>query len=174
MERNPTVRLQPAVKMAVFIAAVVVGLDQLSKALAVDLLTGRGVVTVPGGFLHLSLYRNFAGSGNRLAGHTLLVSLLALLAVAALAAGATRVRSRITAVAVGLLLGGGVGNLLDRLLRAPGPLRGGVVDWLQPAGSTGWMNLADVAISAGVAVVAIATLVGAWRSRARPALPDET
>jgi signal peptidase II len=76
-------------------------------------------------------------------------------------------RSRIAATAVGLMLGGGGGNLLDRVLRAPGPLRGGVVDWLQPAGTTGWMNLADLAISAGVAVVVIATLLGAWRRRAR-------
>jgi signal peptidase II len=166
--------LHPAVKVAFAIAAVVVGLDQLSKALAVDLLAGRGVVSIPGGLVHLSVYRNFAGSGNRLAGHPLLVSLLALLAVAALAAGATRMRSRIMAAAIGLMLGGGVGNLLDRVLRAPGPLRGGVVDWLQPAGTTGWMNLADLAISAGVAVVVIAALLGAWRSRARPTVPHET
>lgn len=174
MERHPTVRLRPAVKVAFAIAAVVVGLDQLSKALAVGLLAGRGVVSVPGGLVHLSLYRNFAGSGNRLAGHTVLVSVLALLAVAALAAGATRTRSRSMAAAIGLMLGGGVGNLLDRVLRAPGPLRGGVIDWLQPAGATGWMNLADLAISAGVAVVVIAALLGAWRSRARLAMRDET
>lgn len=174
MDRYPKVRLDPTAKVAFAIAAVVVGLDQLSKALAVDLLAGRGVVSVPGGLVHLHVYRNFAGSGNRLAGHTLLVSLLALLAVAAVAAGATRMRSRIMATAVGLMLGGGVGNLLDRLLRAPGPLRGGVIDWLQPAGTTGWMDLADVAISAGVAVVVIGVLVGAWRSRARPTLPSET
>jgi signal peptidase II len=174
VERYPTARSHPATKVAFAIAAVVVGLDQLSKALAVALLDGRGVVSVPGGLVHLYVYRNFAGSGNRLAGQPLLVSLLALLAVAALAAGATRMRSRTMAAAIGLMLGGGVGNLLDRVLRAPGPLRGGVVDWLQPAGTTGWMNLADLAISAGVAVVVIASLLGAWRSRARPTVPSET
>jgi signal peptidase II len=174
MERYSVVRAHPATKLALIIAAVVVAVDQLSKGLAVELLAGHGVVIVPGGLIHLSVYRNFAGSGNRLAGHPVLVSLLALLAVAALATGAIRVRSRIMAAAIGLMLGGGVGNLLDRILRAPGPLRGGVVDWLQPAGTTGWMNLADLAISGGVALVVIATLLGAWRRRARPTLPYET
>jgi signal peptidase II len=174
MARHPRIRTHRAAKLAFAIAAGVVVLDQLSKALAVHLLGGRGVVSVAGGLVHLSVYRNFAGSGNRLAGHPLLVSLLALLAVAALAVGATRMRSRLPAVAIGLMLGGGVGNLLDRILRAPGPLRGGVVDWLQPTGTTGWMNLADLSISAGVAVVVIAALIGAWRGRARPTVPYES
>jgi lipoprotein signal peptidase len=80
VEQYLTARLHPAAKLAFGIAAVVVGLDQLSKALAVDLLAGRGVMSVSGGLIHLSVYRNFAGSGNRLAGHPLLVSLLAVLA----------------------------------------------------------------------------------------------
>jgi signal peptidase II len=85
--------------------------------------------------------------------------------VAVIVAVATRVRTTTAAVAVGLLLGGGTGNLLDRLLRAPGPLRGGVVDWLKPTLSSGSMNLADLTIGAGVAVFVITSLVGAWRVR---------
>jgi signal peptidase II len=71
------------------------------------------------------------------------------------------------------MLGGGISNLLDRLLRAPGPLRGGVVDWLKPTASGGSMNLADVAITAGVAVLAVGTLVAAWRSRAGRPVPGQ-
>jgi signal peptidase II len=156
---------------AIVIAVVVV--DQVSKALAVHYLSGRGLVNVLGGTFHLQLYRNFAGSGNRFTGHPVLVSVLALLAVLAIGAMATRVRSRPAAVAGGLMLGGGVGNLLDRLLRAPGPLRGGVVDWLKPTVSGGSMNLSDVAITAGVAVVVVSALVGAWRARTKRALPGE-
>lgn len=141
------------------IAVVVVALDQISKALAVHYLAGRGLVSIFGGALHLELYRNFAGSGNRLPGHPVLVSLLALLAVAALVLFADRVRTRTGALAVGLMLGGGLGNLSDRLLRAPGPLRGGVVDWLKPTVSGGSMNLSDLAITAGVAVLVIALIV---------------
>lgn len=151
----------------------IVAADQISKALAVDYLAGRGVVNVAGGAFHLELYRNFAGSGNRLSGHPELVSLLALAAVAALASGSLWVRSRWTAVACGLMLGGGVGNLLDRLLRAPGPLRGGVVDWLKPTLSSGSMNLSDLSITAGLAVMVLGASIAWWRGRGRAPVPDD-
>jgi len=84
-----------------------------------------------------------------------------------LAGYAWRVRTTSYAVAVGLLLGGGVGNLLDRLLRAPGPLRGGVIDWIKPTLSSGSLNLADLSINAGVAAMLIALALEAYR-RPRP------
>jgi signal peptidase II len=166
--RAPRVR-----RLLATITVAVVVVDQVSKALAVHYLSGRGIVNVLGGAFHLQLYRNFAGSGNRFTGHPVLVSVLALLAVVAIGTIAMRVRSRSAAVAGGLLLGGGIGNLLDRLLRAPGPLRGGVVDWLKPTVNGGSMNLSDVAIAAGVAVIVVAALVGAWRSRSERPVPGE-
>jgi signal peptidase II len=158
-------------RLLLAIACIVIAADQVTKALAVHDLTGRGIVSVAGGAFHLELYRNFAGSGNRLTGHPVFVSLLALVAVAVIAAVAIRVRVWTSGVAVGLLLGGGSSNLLDRLLRAPGPLRGGVVDWLKPTLSSGSMNLADLTIGAGVAVFVITALVGAWRARTEDPLP---
>jgi signal peptidase II len=68
-------------------------------------------------------------------------------------------------VAIGLLLGGGVGNLLDRLLRAPGPLRGGVIDWIKPTLSGGSLNLADLAINAAVITILVALALGWLRQR---------
>ena len=161
----------PRRRFALTIAAAIVVGDQVSKALAVHYLSGRGIVNVLGGAFHLQLYRNFAGSGNRLTGHPELVSLLALAAVLAIAAAASRARTRTAALACGLMLGGGVGNLLDRLLRAPGPLRGGVVDWLKPTLSGGSMNLADLAIAAGVVVVLVGIVVAWWRARAHGVRP---
>jgi signal peptidase II len=155
------------------IVLAVVAVDQVSKALAVHYLSGRGNVNVLGGAFHLQLYRNFAGSGNRFTGHPVLVSVLALLAVVAIGTIAARVRSRSAALAGGLMLGGGIGNVLDRLLRAPGPLRGGVVDWLKPTVNGGSLNLSDVAITAGVAVVVVSALVAAWRSRHVRPVPGE-
>ena len=137
-------------RLTLAVAATVVVLDAITKALAVQFLTGRGTVTVLGGALRLELYRNFAGPRNTFEGHPVLVSLLAVAAVAAIAVMATRVRTPAGALAVGLLLGGGLGHLVDRLLRAPGPLRGGVVDWLRPGWSSGSMNLADLAITAAI------------------------
>jgi len=148
-------------RLTLAVAATVVVLDAITKALAVQFLTGRGTVSVLGGALRLQLYRNFAGPRNTFEGHPVLVSLMAVAAVAAIAVMATRVRTPAAALAVGLLLGGGLGNLVDRLLRAPGPLRGGVVDWLRPGWSSGSMNLADLAITAAILVI----LVSAAASR---------
>jgi signal peptidase II len=158
-----------ATKLALAIAAGVVAIDTASKWLAVELLTGKGRVDALGGLFHLELYRNFAGPGGRFAGHVVLISIFTVIAVAALAIAATRVRTTGTAVAVGLLLGGGIGNGLDRLLRAPGPLEGGVVDWLKPTLDSGSMNLADLAINAGVAVILVVALLTWWRERSRAA-----
>lgn len=153
--------------LAVRIAAGVVALDAATKALAVHFLADRGPVSVLGGALHLELYRNFAGPRNTFEGHPMLVSVIALLGVAAIAFASTRVRTLTAAIAVGLLLGGGVGNLLDRLLRAPGPLRGGVIDWLRPAWSSGNMNLADLSIVVAVVVLVVGTAAVRWRDGRR-------
>lgn len=150
-------------RLIVAVAATVVVLDAITKALAVRFLTGRGTVSVLGGAVRLELYRNYAGPRNTFQGHPVLVSLMALAAVAAIAFMATRVRTPGAALAVGLLLGGGLGNLLDRVLRAPGPLRGGVVDWLRPGWSSGSMNLADVAITAAVVVILVSAARTRWR-----------
>jgi signal peptidase II len=152
-------------------AAAVIALDALTKALAVHFLPGRGTVTVLGGVLRLELYRNFAGPRNTLQGHPVFVSVVALAGIAAIALLAGRVRTRSAAIAVGLLLGGGLGNLLDRLLRAPGPLQGGVIDWLKPAWSSGSMNLADLAITAAVLVIAGSAVGSWWRTRRTPTTP---
>jgi signal peptidase II len=143
-------------RLALITAAAVVAVDAATKALAVHLLAAGDDVSVLGGALHLDLYRNFAGPRNILPGHTVLISLAALAAVAAFAVFAWRVRTTAFALAVGLALGAGIGNLLDRLLRAPGPLRGGVVDWLRPGWSSGSMNVADLAVQAAIVVLVIA------------------
>lgn len=150
------------------IAAGVVLLDAATKAIAAHALAGRGLVNVFGGAFHLELYRNFAGPGNILTGHPVLVSLLSLLAVTLITLIAWSVRTTRYAVAIGLLLGGGVGNLLDRLLRAPGPLRGGVVDWIKPTLSSGSLNVADLSINAAVLAMFLAIVLDAIRQRRRP------
>jgi signal peptidase II len=68
------------------------------------------------------------------------------------------------AVALGLVLGGAIGNLLDRLFRAPGVLRGGVVDWISVFAPDGRVypifNLADSAIVCGGVLGAVLALRG--------------
>jgi signal peptidase II len=152
-------------RLIVTIAASVVVLDAATKAIASRALAGRGVVNVLGGAFHLELYRNFAGPGNILRGHPMLVSLLSLIAVTLIASVAWSVRTTSYAVAIGLLLGGGIGNLLDRLLRAPGPLRGGVVDWIKPTLSSGSLNVADLSINAAVLAMLLALALDSYQRR---------
>jgi signal peptidase II len=152
----------PKRRLVLAIAGTVVAIDAATKAIAVHALAGRGVVNLLGGHFHLELYRNFAGPGNILRGHPVLVSVLSLLAVILIAVAAWSVRRTSYAVAAGLMLGGGVGNLLDRLFSAPGPFRGGVVDWIKPTLSGGSMNLADLSINAAVIVLLVALVVD-WR-----------
>ena len=71
----------------------------------------------------------------------------------------------VSAVAIGLFLGGALGNGLDRLLRAPGPLHGGVVDWLAPGAHAGSMNLADLALNAAVVLLVAGALLSMRSSR---------
>lgn len=71
----------------------------------------------------------------------------------------------------------GVGNLLDRLLRAPGPLRGGVVDWIKPTLSSGSLNVADLSINAAVIALLVGLTLDWYRKRHDPgdwdtALPE--
>lgn len=147
------------------IAGVVVALDAATKAVAAHALAGHGVVDVLGGAFHLELYRNFAGPGNILRGHPVVVSVLSLIAVVVICIVARSVRTTSFAVAAGLLLGGGIGNLLDRLLRGPGPLRGGVVDWIKPTLSSGSLNLADLSINAAVIALLVGLTLDWYRQR---------
>jgi signal peptidase II len=152
-------------RLVATIAGIVVALDAVTKAIAAHALAGRGTVNLLGGRFHLELYRNFAGPGNILRGHPVLVSILSLTAVGLILVAAWLVRSTSYAVAIGLLLGGGIGNLLDRLLRAPGPFRGGVVDWIKPTLSGGSLNLADLAINAAVVAVLVGVALEWLRQR---------
>jgi len=150
---------------------VVVVIDAITKAIAAHLLAGRGVVNVLGGRFHFELYDNYAGPGNILRGHPVLVSLLSLTAVGLIAAVASRVRTTAFAIGFGLLLGGGIGNVLDRLVRAPGPLRGSVIDWIKPTLSSGSLNVADLAINAAVFVLIAAIALDwlrQWRNQRNP------
>ena len=77
---------------------------------------------------------------------------------------ARRIHSLPWAIALGLLLGGATGNLTDRIFRAPGPLRGWVVDWIQ---LPHWpvFNLADSAIVCGAVLMVL--LAGGRRTTGR-------
>ena len=141
---------------------VVLAADQLAKTVAIDSLPPERVVPVLGDALQFYLVRNPGAAFSLGEGVTWLFTIaLAVVAAVIVYLAARRVRSRLWAVVLGLLLGGVLGNLTDRLLREPGFPVGHVVDFI----STPWMmpaiyNVADVFIVSMMISVAILVLVG--------------
>lgn len=139
--------------LGLVVAAVALVVDLFSKQLAVRELTDRVPVQVVGELLQLRLVRNPGAAFSAGASLTPLITLIALAAAVTAAYYVLQVRHRVWAVALGLLLAGVSGNLVDRLFRAPGPFRGHVVDFLA---LPNWpvFNVADICINlAGVLIV---------------------
>ena len=146
------------------IAALVLAADVLTKLAAVARLEGREPVELLGGAVYLVLVRNPGAAFSLATGYTWVLSLVAVAVVVVIARIARRLRSTGWAVALGLVLGGALGNLTDRIFRAPGPLRGHVVDivsLLAPDGHV-WpvFNLADSSIVCGGVLLVLLALTG--------------
>ena len=154
---DAAVRSAPGLRWAMAgIAGGVLAADQVSKSLV--LAAQRGVVG--SGWVSVRLVRNTGASGGLAAGHPLLVTLSAVAVTALAVTIALRVRARGVALCVAAVLGGAAGNLADRLFRAPGFGRGGVVDWIHFANGGGSLDLADLAIQFGVLGAIITLLAG--------------
>jgi signal peptidase II len=167
---RPSARALTALGLAVVL---VVGLDVLTKYLAVAHLTGRAPVRVLGGVLYLDLTRNGGAAWSIGGGYTWLFPLVALVVAGGIALLARRLRSVPWAIALGLVLGGAFGNVGDRLFRAPGFLVGHVVDFASLFGPDAkyWpiFNLADAALCCGVVLAALLELTGRRRDGGRAA-----
>jgi signal peptidase II len=139
--------------------AVFYALDQLTKWLAVDRLTGEPDKGLVGDVLVLHLTRNAGAAFSSGTGHTEVFSLLAILAVVVVLWLSLRLHDRVWAVAFGFLLAGICGNLTDRMLRAPGPLRGHVVDFLM---LPHWpiFNVADMCINVAAGLILVQAFRG--------------
>jgi signal peptidase II len=143
----------------VVIAVVVVGLDQLTKALVVAFLEGRPPIWLVGNLVSLQATRNTGAAFSLGQTYTVLLSLFAVAVIVYIIRIARKLASTGWAVALGLILGGAAGNLTDRLFRAPAPLQGGVVDFI----SVGWFaifNVADSCLCIGVALVVLLVFRG--------------
>lgn len=134
---------------AVALAAYAV--DVVTKVLAVERLAD-GDVPVVGDLLVLHLTRNPGAAFSTGTELTVGLTLLAWVALGVVTFLAARVRSTLWAVALGLLWAGVAGNLTDRMLRDPGPLRGHVVDFLM---LPHWpvFNVADIAITTAAGLI---------------------
>jgi signal peptidase II len=140
-------------------AAVVVALDQLAKAWAVRTLGDGNVVEVVGSLLQLRLFRNPGAAFSFATGTTWIFTIIAIVVSVVIVRSSRRLGSRWWALALGLLLGGAVGNLLDRLFREPGFGQGHVVDFIDLP-RLFVFNLADAAITCAAVLIALLGLRG--------------
>ena len=141
------------------VTIVVYALDQASKAAAVARLEPGDPHALIGDLLQLHLIRNAGAAFSVATGVTWVLTVVALVVVAVVLRSARRLGSTAWAVTLGLLLGGALGNLTDRLLRAPGFGRGHVVDFLDYGGLF-IGNVADIAIVVAAAAVALQAVRG--------------
>jgi len=163
---STTVR-RPVVR-AIFVAVAVVllAVDQVTKVAAVAGLTPGRPHQLVGSLLRLNLTRNPGAAFSTGTSHTAVFTALAIAAAIVTVWFAFRAGSRAWAVALGFLFAGVVGNLVDRVARAPRAFHGFVVDFLE---LPHWpiFNVADICIT----VAAVLILVLAYRGVRLSGLP---
>lgn len=141
------------------VAVAALALDVVSKVVVVASMADGQRIPLLGDTVALVLLRNPGAAFSLATGATWLLTVVAVAVVVGIVRIARRLRSAGWALALGLVLGGALGNLVDRFLRGPGPLRGHVVDFV----SVGWwpvFNVADSAICVGGAVLVLLALLG--------------
>lgn len=149
------------------VAVLIAVLDQLSKNWAEANLPLLDPQPLLGEVLQLTLLYNSGAAWGMGSGATPVVTALQIaIAVGVIAYAITSVRSRGYALALGLVLGGALGNIHDRLLRPPGIFHGHVVDFLQ---LPNWpvFNVADMAVVGGAILIVAFALFGVPADPAR-------
>ncbi len=137
------------------------GLDQLSKFLVVSNLTEGEIVPALGSLLQWQFVRNPGAAFSLASGMTWIFTILAAGVITFIVWFSRRIHSVAWAIVFGLLLGGVLGNLTDRLFREPSFGLGHVIDFI----STPWLipaiyNIADISIVSSMVLFLILTIRG--------------
>jgi signal peptidase II len=146
-------------RLLLSVAAVVLALDIVTKVLAVKLLPPGQPVSIIGDTVTWTLVRNSGAAFSMATGYTWMLTLIATGVVVGIFWMGRRLVSPWWALGLGMILGGAMGNLVDRFFRAPGPLRGHVVDFL----SVGWwpvFNVADPSVVGGAILLVVLSIFG--------------
>ena len=147
------------VRLLVTVAAVILVVDIVTKVLAVRLLTPGQPVSIIDETVTWTLVRNSGAAFSMATGYTWILTLIATAVVIGIVWMGRRLVSPWWALGLGMILGGALGNLVDRFFRWPGPLRGHVVDFL----SIGWwpvFNVADASVVGGAVLLVSLSLFG--------------
>ena len=136
------------------VAVTVLAVDAFSKALVLEKLAGHSPVKLLHGLITLGLTFNAGAAFGLATSYTAVIALIVCGVIIAIIRQARQLCSVAWTIALGLLLGGATGNLADRLFRAPSPLHGQVVDWINLPHFPWTFNLADAAITCAAIMIA--------------------
>jgi signal peptidase II len=145
--------------LLVLVALLTVALDAGTKALVVARLEGKDSIRLPGGAVTFVVSRNSGAAFSFAEGLTLVFTAVAVAVIVYIVRTLPRLRSGWWALTLGLLLGGALGNLVDRLTRAPGFGRGRVVDFISVPHFASF-NVADSGITIGAALAILLSFRG--------------
>jgi signal peptidase II len=155
----------------VALAVITLVLDQATKAWALATLDEGVRHPVLGDLLGVQLLFNPGAALGLATGTTWLLTLVAIVVVVVIVRVSRRLGSRGWTVALGLLLGGALGNLTDRMIREPGVARGHVIDFIA-YGDLFVGNVADIAIVAAAGLLMILSLRGVRLDGTREGVVD--
>ncbi|PZG99804.1 signal peptidase II [Streptomyces sp. NTH33] len=141
------------------VAAVAYVLDLVSKMIVVARLEHRPPVRIIGDWLQLEAIRNAGAAFGFGEAFTVIFTVIAAAVIVVITRLARKLYSVPWAIALGLLLGGALGNLTDRIFRAPGVFEGAVVDFISPK-HFAVFNLADSAIVCGGILIVLLSFRG--------------
>ncbi|MEU8959836.1 signal peptidase II [Streptomyces sp. NPDC048518] len=141
------------------VAVVAYALDLVSKMIVVAKLEHHDSIELVGDWLRLTAIRNAGAAFGFGEAFTIIFTCIAAAVIVVIARLARKLYSLPWAIALGLLLGGALGNLTDRLFRAPGVFEGAVVDFIAPKGFAVF-NLADSAIVCGGILIVLLSFRG--------------
>lgn len=146
------------------LAASILVVDQITKIIAVATLTPGESPRVLGGLVYFSLIRNPGAAWSLGTGQTWVLALVACVVVVVIIRMASKLRSGWWAACLGMILGGALGNLMDRFFRYPGFLHGHVVDFVSVFGPNAEyfpvFNVADSGITIGAILLVITAARG--------------
>lgn len=150
---------KPVLGLWLMVVTLVYALDQVTKAWAERALADGEPRDLIGDLLRLHLTHNPGAAFSTGTGYTAVLTVVALAVIVVCVSMASRLRSPAWAVALGLVLGGALGNVTDRLFREPAPFRGHVVDFLE---LPHWpiFNVADAAISVAAVLFVLLSIRG--------------
>jgi signal peptidase II len=172
MDDVPGNRRLPLI-LVIVVALAVLALDSITKQLVLSNLHEGDPKRVIPGVLYLNLTRNSGAAFSFGTNHTWIFPTITFVVIVWIAWMSRKLRSVPWAIAFGIVLGGAFGNLTDRLFRAPGPMRGAVVDFISMFSDNGRgfaiFNLADSALTCGVALAILLELLGRHRDGTRQA-----